>query len=395
MKRLAWLGVIVTALLGTAMLAAAGWASGACDQYSALGSAVGFQTTQASGGVLLTDVDASVPGAQASIDSLTGSTSWSGAPYSSTVAGNTGLAGVDNEQVPVYAESTYPTKPKSTKSTPSMSLVATTGEHSSSAKADGGAPPSESATAGHTTISADSTCADGTLRGAADTTVDMVDVAGVLKVRSIHGHAEVVVDPSGRRTMSATMDAQGATVLGQPVAITDQGLVIGGSAAPLPGNPLAKALSDASIDVKTLAGTNDPEHGFVSAPTVEITVTRGVQGVGSGPATTTYTLGRVLARAGAASSESAVDDADLVIGGDPSTGGDVVAAAPAPNVALPPGAPPAVARVRSPVRTAAQPALSLIGARNLGVYPAVALSALVLLGAWLFLDRWGSKQRWR
>jgi hypothetical protein len=299
--------------LGVFGLAGAGAQDAGCasySSYSALASAAGQRTSQAAPGLLpVNEADNGLPSSQAEFDSRSGSTAQAGAPYSDLVAGNIGLTGVNANDVPVFAVSKHPTDPKVEKSSPTFTLKAETAADSARASTEGGPPASEQSSAGRVVTTAVARCGDGgSVEAIADNQVDMFDVAGVLRLGVVRSHARAVVDAAGKRTFEATMEVDGATVLEQRVAITDKGVVTGSSASPLPDDDaLAKALVDAGITIRYIAAAQNAEQGEVLAPGLEIAVTRRAEGVGTGPAVTTITLGRAYARA-ARSSEGVTAD---------------------------------------------------------------------------------------
>jgi hypothetical protein len=402
--RAAGVGALV---LASTLMGAAG-PSGAqadCEQYSALGSAAGARTWHTAPGLLLTDVDGNVPGVQAEADSLTGTKAWAGAPYSAAAAENAARAS-DPNAVPVIAVSSFPTAPEAGRSTPVATIQAKSGPRSSTAEVAAGLPASDQLRAGRSVTSSDASCADdGSVRATADSAVDMLDVAGVLRIASVRSHALALVDATGERRLEGTMAVEGITVLGLPAAITDEGAVAGSSVVPAPDDPVREALADAGITVRTIAAVEDRERGEVHAPGLEIVVTRGVDGVGSGPATTTYVLGRALARASSAASTAAPVDVRPVDGPAtspplfevPATGDPAVAsgqAAVAPSVRLP--SVTETAEQARPRGTVALPTTAVIvSTSNSGPYAAVAVGAFVLLAAWVVFGRLGSAIRWR
>jgi hypothetical protein len=231
------------------------------------------------------------------------------------VAGNVGLTGVNANDVPVFVKTQYPAEPKAEKTSPTSNIRAESGADSSEASTDGGGPGSTDASAGRVQTSSKAGCGDsGAIEATADNSVDLLDIAGVLRIGAVLSHAKATVDASGHRTLEGAMDVEGATVLGQRVAITDEGLVVGSSESQLPSTDnLTKALADAGITVHPIALVKDPDHGEVIAPGLEIVVTRGAQGVGTGPAVTTLVVGRAYARAseGGSSEVAAPGVADI------------------------------------------------------------------------------------
>jgi len=374
--------------MGSAASAQSGCSSYAL--YSALGSASGVRTLQHAPGVtIVTDADGGLPAAQAQFDSVGGSIGWAGAPYSATVADNAGQAQQQPNDVPVFAYSSHPTTPDGSKETPAGNMNANSGADGSTASYDGGGPASDQSSTGHVRLSVSATClADGTIEALADNTVESVNIAGVLRIGSVHSHAKVVVAPDGQRQLDGTIVVDGVTVLGQPASITDQGLVVGPSSAPLPANPLTSALVAAGVSIAYIDAVKDEERGEVFAPGVEISVAQDVPG--SGPKSTTYTFGRAFARgvkAGDASAPSIAVPAPTL------TTPTVPAPAPSAPAPIPTG------QVAAPAPNSAAPSLGVPASRIVNwsiapAYTALALGALLLLAVRLLFPKLAARFRW-
>jgi hypothetical protein len=400
----------------------------ACSQFAtftALGAADGMQTIQSAPGATLVDtVDAELPGAQAEIDSLAGSTGWAGAPYSSTVAGNVGNANASPNQVPVFATSSYPSEPNAKQTTPGGTIEATSGADSSSARAAGGGPSSSPVSTGQVSSSASASCAaDGTLQAVADNQVQVFGAGGVLQIGSVTSHAAATLAPNGRPVFNGSLAVAGATVLGQQVAVTNRGLVLGATATPLPANPLTQVLSGAGITVTYLAESENPRTGEVLAPGLEIQVARQAPGVGTGPVTSTYVLGR----AEAVASTTGGSGQSMGVGPSPSIGALPGSAGPAgqattspatpagpsganpapaattpaagngsaPTAPAPAVAPPAGTRRAPGGSGVIEPVSYLANTSWLSVYGTLGAGALVLVGAAILFGATGVRLRWR
>jgi hypothetical protein len=388
-------GVVVVAV-GFGAPAAAG---AGCGEYGALAAADGIRTLGSSPGSSPTDVDGQGPAAQAQADSTAGSMGYAGIPFSNAAAGNAGAANLDATQVPVFAISQYPSRPKASTSTPAGGVESTSEERSSAAKASAGGPASGSATVGNTAAAASASCADdGTITADARSSAQVIDVGGVLRVASVTSHAVASVSPSGTRTLQGTIDVEGATVLGQSVGIGDRGLVVGATptAVPVGDDPLVQALADAGIAVRTLGVSKDDATGEVLAPSLEITVTRGVSGVGTGPTSVTYTFGRAHAVASAAPGEA---PAEVVSGAGPVAPlGDAAATAGSGlPVASGPSGPSGASRSApgsAATSAAPLPVQRIVNASAASLYPALAVGAVVFAAAWLLFRTLGVRLRW-
>ena len=369
-------------IVGVAGVGAQGIGCTTYPAYSALASAAAQRTSVEAPGLLpVNEADNGLPASQAEFDSRSGSTAQAGAPYSELVAGNIGLTGVNRNDVPVFAVSKWPADPKVEKSSPTSTLKAETTAESAEASTEGGGG-SDQGSAGRLATAAIARCGTGrSIEAIADNRAEMVDVAGVLRFGAVSSHARAVVDAAGTPTFEATMDVDGATVLGQRVAITDKGVVTGSSATPLPGDdPLAEALLDAGITVRYIAAEQDAERGQVFAPGLEITYTRRLEGFGTGPTVTTITLGRAYARAALTSDELAPTRPDVpTTPTDVGSGETPVAPRTEGSVAIPPSTPTTTAAPASPPVVQSPSVLSSLADWSVArVYTAVGLGLLLM-----------------
>lgn len=282
--------------------ASAATGASACADYATLsieGLASGAQVVQGlEDATLVNAVDAAGPSAQALVNSITGSSGRAGSPFSSTVADNAGQAHASPNDVPFFAVSSYPVRPEASQKSPAFTLQATSGQYVSTAAAEVAGRSTPTGAAGSARTSATAECTDdGSLHAIADSVTDGIAIANVLTIGSVRSHAEVTISPSGERKVDATTKFEGVAVLGQPIAISEEGLIIGPTVAPMPANPLATALERAGITARYLDAVKDPSGGTGIAPGVELTVTYTVPGVGSGPLSTSFTFGQAYARA--------------------------------------------------------------------------------------------------
>lgn len=418
------------AAIGARVVGAQPFTPNPCTQYAtftALGEADAVQTVVAAPGVTLVDsVDAELPGAQAEVDSLAGSTGWAGAPYSGTVAGNVGaLSGlglpvnVTANQLPIFATSDYPHTPAAHNATAFANLHASSSQYSSNSSVAAAGPSAGPLTLGQITTKASASCAsDGTLHGTASGGVDGFQVAGVLKIGAISSTADAITTASGRQTLTGTMSLAGVTIGGQPVSITDRGVVVGPSAVALPNNPVLGILAAAGITIHYLTVTKDPASGTVTAPGLEISVeSHPLPGVGTGVATTTFTFGRAMAvasqtgglppgsqgggnsRSGGGSSPTPVPATSPQSSNIPSSSGSSgpLLAGNSGGTSGPSALP--ISRGSQPVAlgaTRSVPRISyLVNASMAGIYSALGAAALVLLLTFIIFGTLGVKLRWR
>ena len=413
--RLACLAAVVGVLavvVGAVGLARPALSATTCADYpvySVLGSAVGVKSVVSAPGASLVDrVDANLPGAQAESDSLHGSNGWAGAPYSDTVAGNVGLTGVSANQLPVFAVSSYPSHPDASNSTPIGSVQTKSTELGSTAQASAAGPGTDQFSLGRLSVSAAASCGDNaTLQAVSDTDAGVVNVAGVLRLGAIRSHAKATTDPSGHTKFEVSTAIEGATVMGQSVAISDKGLVVGPQATALPDNPLLKALETAGISVHYVAAVQNQKSGEATAPGLQVVVTRDLQGVGTGPASVTFTFGEAYARATTTGAEGE-QAPPAATGGDqsaPAVLGSDQSAAPSgvssPLASSSSGATPRAStstRRPSTRRVAGDVRLPLTRIANWSITPLYVMGAgtlLLVFATWVGLERLGVRFRWR
>ena len=370
--------------------------------YSSVGAAVAVRTmVWAPGRSLAPGADADLPGAQAAVDSVLGSKGFAGAPYASVVAENAGQADMEASDLPVFAVSEYPVTPEASNSTPAATVSAKSTERSSTAEATGGGPGSDQASAGRAVAKAAASCeGDGGLKATADTSADMIALAGVLRIGRVESHAVAERDGQGKLVkLDGTVSAEGVTVLGQAAAITDKGLVVGSSPTPLPADPLTEALVEAGITVRYIAAERDAERGEVVAPGVEVTITAPVPN--GEPVTTSYVFGRALARTtltpGDTLAPPVEDDAPPVVPDAATPDGPDL-----PTPALPTSeiAAPATGTGASPRPVATDRPPVVLPTAQIGnwsvapAYSALGVGALLLL-VWLLFEKIAVRFAWR
>jgi len=393
-------------LLGMISTSGPAAAEGNCEnvtQYSALASATGGRTVVvAPDTTLVSEADAGLPAAQAVIDSILGSKGFAGAPYSAAAADNAGAAGADSGEIPVFAIAQHPTTPSASKPLPGGGLEATSTADSASGKAALGASSEGAGGVGAVTNSAKATCAsDTTIDAVADSVATGVEIAGVLRIGSVRSHAAVTLTPSGEKKLVGTVDIEGATVGGQAVSITDKGVVLAGSPSALPADPVTPALEAAGIKITYVKAVSDESQGQVLAPTLEITVSGDASGAAAGKSTT-YSFGRAFARAVLEGSEAGFGslDSDLSLDDlssfadesfDDFSSSDDLAALDTPAET------PAEAAASTPsTGQGATIASARIADWSIAPgYSAMGVGALLLLAAWVGLERIAVRLRWR
>lgn len=243
--------------------------------------------------------DAGAPVAQAALDSLGTNQSFASQPYPGDVviSGPGLIAGVTNGQVtlpnyPFYVSADYPIVPEQTVQYPGYELKATAAEREAAASARSGG--SSDANAALLSAATARTTNDGSTVTGEASSVATGFAAGPLTIGRINAKASVSRQPDGTLARRSGLEISGAKVGETAVSISPQGIAVGSANTPVPdGSALTKALTDAGVTVKYLAG-RDTETGLV-APALEVSWTRAVPGPVS-PITLVWTLGRAVAR---------------------------------------------------------------------------------------------------
>jgi hypothetical protein len=393
------LGGMFAGMIGTGGPAAA---EGNCENltlYTALASAVGGHTVAAAPGVtLVAEVDAGLPAAQALLDSVQGSKGFAGSPYSAAVADNAGAGGADSGQIPVFAISSHPAQPKGAQTFGAGTLSSESSADATTSSAKVGAPPTPAGASGSSDLAAKAECAgDTTLTTTADSVVSGIDIGGVLKIGAVRSHAKAIMTPDGERKLEGSVEITGASVGGQGVSITDKGVVLAGTPTALPTDPITPALKAAGITVRYVAAEQNREEGQILAPTLEVTV---AQKIGDVPGTVTYTFGRALARVAAEAGDGALAAEDVSAMEDfssfdsGSTFSDTVSA----DVAPLPEASGGTGSTATPSGGSGEASLPTARIADWSIapgYSAMGVGALLLLVAWVGLEKIAVRFRWR
>jgi hypothetical protein len=412
---------VTSLLLGMVATSGPAAAEGNCEnaiQYEALGAADGLRTHVVVEGGLVggeeNPVTASLPGSQARIHAVFGSKGWAGAPYSATVADNIGATGEvterisqpqlsDGAQLPVFAIAEYPSSASASKTLPGGGLEAKSSADSASGKAAIGAASSDAGTVGSVTTTSSASCAaDMTLEAVGDSVATGIDIGGVLRIASIRSHARVVLTAAGERTLEGTLEINGATVGGQAVSITEKGVVLAGSASALPKDPIRPALKEAGITVTYIEGVEDPDEGQILAPTLQVKVAQtATTPNGPQPVAVTYDFGRALALAALDGVEAGPDELvpDVPVDDfstptfDEGFSEDVSADLGSVD---PVGGETSTETTPRKSGSAANVATARIADWSIAPgYSAMGVGALLLLAAWIGLERIAVRLRWR
>jgi hypothetical protein len=389
-----------------AMLASSPAGAAVCASYTAVAAADGARTAVSSPGFLVVErADGGAPAAQAIVDSLGTSTAYAGYPYpGDTAMSLLPIAGAPRGTYPLTAESSFPAAPASKRETPAVTLTATSAYRTSSANAQAGASGQDKSSAGLTQARASVGCAEtGEITAASENKAESLDfVEGTLRVGRVRSFAKVVIDAAGRPNVESDLEVTGATVAGQTVSFTGDGLVIGSGATALPETPLSKVLDDAGIKVTYVAAHRQEDGQGVVAPALQIQMTREV--VGGAPTVVTYTFGRAFASASAAAGtgvSSGSDTSGIPPGdGSSSVGTGAPSAAASASAAAPSPGPPSSASAAQDEASGqggsgrAVPIRSVSPFSSWSIYAVLLVSATVLFSCGLLFKTIGVRLRW-
>jgi hypothetical protein len=358
-----------------------------CANFTALAAADGVRTRVSSPGFLVVEgTDAGSPVAQAQLDPYA-SGAYAAAPSPGDEALTAlPLAGAPQDTYPLFVRSQFPTEPENRLETPVETLVATASARAADADAlSGVSGTDEVSTSGRAHATSHVDCADsGEVTAAAESVVEAVSfAAGVFRLGEVHSVARVVIGTDGVAQLEATLEISGASIAGQSVSITEDGLALAGTPTLLPGNPFADVLSDAGIQITTVEATTQPDGQGITAPALQVQVVRDV--TGGAPTTTTYTFGRAYAAAGSAAAPPPAAPAVAVPPvTPPPTSGSVSAPAPTtPASVAPTVTTPAVRLSELPTEAAVEESLPV---RVLQSFSAWSIYAVLVVGAALVLS---------
>lgn len=145
---------------------------------------------------------------------------------------------------------------------------------------------------------------------------------GPVTIGEVRSHAEMKLDSFGMATPSTSLEISGMRVGTVPVALTGDGLVVGGPARPVPLNQsLEQLLKPSGITLEVLAAQSFPDR--VLAPALKMTLPFAASPSGQGQTVMTVTIGSAVAalKGSAAASDTLGETL-------PTPGGDQTAATP-------------------------------------------------------------------
>lgn len=294
------LGALVLAFVATGIAVGPGRAV-ASPTYAAVAAASGVRSAVVSHGFLIVEeADGGSPSAQALLDSTGTSTGYAAAPYP-TDTGITGYGMVSaaaggRGDYPLIAQSTSPTRPQASVDQPGVQLAARSLPMSSSATAEDGRGGDTSAahSSASSAVTYDATSTALTARGIAE--VDGFAVAaGVLRIGHLHSLAKAITLPDGTTRLESELVGGEMSVAGQPVQLTDRGLVSPAGTTTAPQLPVDETLAQAGVTVRVVAPAKDKDGRGIVSGALEVQVTRQVTPTGD-PTTVRYVFGRSYAR---------------------------------------------------------------------------------------------------
>lgn len=195
---------------------------------------------------------------------------------------------------PLYVQADAPLTPTAKFSDPSgsLNLVAVAGDTRVSGLAQCAGPKNASVRASASTSTTSVVAgAHGAMIVTADSVTRGLD-AGVLQIASVHSHSVTTLSPgSSQPVTKSTIDVVGASVAGQPVQITKDGITLLNQKVGPAYQPVLDALNTslkkAGIHVALVGNT--PMHGGASTSAIEITQTNTLP-VSGGPTGTATTV---------------------------------------------------------------------------------------------------------
>jgi len=334
-------------------------------------------------------VDAGGPSTQAVVNAFGDSRGYAAFPYPGEIVLTAhGLSQGAAPKYPLIAQSDA-TQPKNDVGSGPYHLHAESADDTSLADAKTN-PGNDSVAAGltHSTASATHDPKTAAVTADAESTVEGVSIAGVLSIGRVHSHARMVSAPGKPAQREFATELADVTVAGQQVGVTDKGLVLAGTATPLPkDSTINAALSAAGVTVHYVAAVKTPTSTV--APGLSVDVEQDVPGVGQ--TTVSYVLGQasVTAQSTGASPDTGLTGPTLP-GATPGTSGGgsaptrsaATSAVPGSTSAsgTPPQAPPVTAH--PPQQSSGGYALATqSGPSSESLYVVIAAGAVVMVAA--------------
>jgi hypothetical protein len=330
--------------------------AGAAQNFRGLASAdaVRVMVTVPNFPVTSSVVDTSLYATQAVVTSNNSSQAFASSPYPGegvvTLPGT--LAGFNVPgipQYPLYASSVHPDRQHAQVGDGPFKLVSDSTDKSSEASASSGVAGDQNIGAAASKASVKRDDAGGVV-ASSESKVDAFK-AQALRIGSVVSTATTKLSPDGQLERASSLEISAVTVNDVSVALTKDGIVVGGQKLPLDGKAINEALAKARLKVTYIEPQELP-NGVVGAG---VKITTGVEVPGSGVTDVSWTLGRSMA---------VIDSA--------SAGDDVVSHLPSDATVAPPPAPQGESP--APAGTGSAPAPALDSAAALAIPTAAATS---------------------
>jgi hypothetical protein len=336
--------------------------------FEATAAADGVRSLTTSPGAPLTDevADAGGPTAQARLSSIGTSTGFAAYPFpGSTVLGAPATAGTSQVSYPFAVSSSYPVNPTATSSQGPYSLAATSQEARSTASAGSGSNDPAGSAAAAVAARATVSLVGGTVTAQAESDDHSLGT-GPLSLGRVHATALLTAPATGAPTRTWTFEAEGLSAGGMAFSVGPAGLTVAGTTTPLPdSSPVTSVLAGAGIKLTYIAAEMTPTS--VTSAGLKVAVTS------PGGQTTTYLLGRALARVTQAVDAGATTTSGFPPPPPPPTSGTPagpapltpLAGAPAPDAGTAPVTPVVAASAApapiAPVAASITPAAAVVG----------------------------------
>jgi hypothetical protein len=359
-------------------------ADGPSTSYSGTARADAFRIGVSATGLIVSSLaDASGPTAQTRMDSLGTSVGFAAFPYpGDVIVGAPGLVtslllpqlGLRPPNLPAYplaVSSQYPGQPSQKVDQPALSLSAESTSGSSAGHATATGSDSGGNAMGKAVSNATSNVdSSGVVVADAASTVESVTINSILRIGRVVATAHATSSGTGTSTTRSSFSAEGISVVGVPVVLTEKGLVLAGSTVPPPpSSSVAQALAGSGIGVRYLAPVISP--GEVQSAGIVVSVS--VPSPTGNKFTVVYTFGIVHAGAVEASAPPGPTPS-----AGPTTAGGVVAIRPtaaAPGAGATIFAPAAASSPSNGAQASAVPG-TITGPLRTSTVPAPTTSAL-------------------
>ncbi|MBW3664698.1 MAG: hypothetical protein KY469_16485 [Actinobacteria bacterium] len=248
--------------------------------FSAIASATGASVAVVAPGLTIVDTIVDLGGgvAQAEVTSLGVSQAFAASPDPGElvltgpglIAGLSGLPFPNPEQ-PTVARSSYPSQPEASSAAGPYAVTATSEALRSDALSLTGTDGIDGDVAVRSRSTATGYVEEGSVVAEAVAVAEPATF-GPLVIGRVSSSVRVIVGPDGSPQVERSFHADGVTVDGVGVEITEEGLQVAGNAAPLETSPVGEALAQAGVEVHMLGGAEDAAAGTATSTALRISV---------------------------------------------------------------------------------------------------------------------------